>query len=375
MAGLIAAVGDPGISMAAQTERLIVGLRQTHLWDSNFDRVQEGSSEQQRTTTLTLGARPRLGPHRMMLRGRLSRLRHQRRQRLDATVVDYTTQWEGPLLLHGLTGRAQLRQREQTVDRLAFTEGGVVTRRRQRAALSYGSDPAGWHAQLRGTWRQTRYDSSTFRDLNLDDQATSVALTYISEQASRIGLRATRGKRTFPDESEPRASALDFDYRQLALEIDWRMTDKTHLQGQLRYFSRDGEINDGSGSDAELRLHWQATAQTALSSRVSLRKPSTGEDPNDLSEVLRYRLAAAWHPGEKWQLRSAAAYERRHFRGGNALPEREDDITEWTPLDIAYAPIEAVIVSFATKILKRNSPKSPYDLTAQSVTASVEANF
>lgn len=145
--------------------------------------------------------------------------------------------------------------------------------------------------------------------------------------------------------------------------------------GAVALFSRDGEINDGSGSDAELRLHWQATAQTALSSRVSLRQPSTGEDPNDLSEVLRYRLAAAWHPGEKWQLRSAAAYERRHFRGGNALPEREDDITEWTPLKISYKPMNLFTVSLATKVFNRYSQNPLQNFMARRAAVSVKARF
>lgn len=358
----------------AEEDPLAVAAALTHSWDSNYSR--EPNPEPEQVTVASVDATLQKAISRQVFSAQwgVANYQHRHQDALDASIYRAGAKWRGFMGEKTRFLLAWSRQ-DRLADQIDFDGKDIITLDRREAEAGYIIHPR-W--EILGEVNNTlQKHSNDARDsLDFEEHEFGVALRYQSGRNSTVLFQLTEGERDYADRfrgTPGEAGAdLNFRYDRAELEVGWAATDKSLVTGQLGYFERDGEVNEGSGTEARLRFEWQASEKTALTLGYLFQQPPVGEDSYDPSESQQANMAVEWQWTPKLRLATTFRGARQEFDGLTSRKQRNETVYVWAPLIVDYYVTEDITVQIVTSWQERDSAIPWRDYVARELELGVE---
>ncbi len=193
------------------------------------------------------------------------------------------------------------------------------------------------------------------RRFEYDETDAFVELGYTTPIGSSVVLRARDGKRTYQEDALV-ISDLNYDYTQAEVETTWLISAKTDVSLLVAGYNRDGEINNGTGTMVSFEAKWLPTEKLKFVSLYSLQNPSIGEREDGTSKVQTALFSAQWQLTQKFSLGSRLSYSQSHYINADPFLERDEGLTNYSPLTISYSPSTHWQIKFDSSLRKNDSP-------------------
>lgn len=362
---------------ANDTLRISASLRQS--WDDNYNRSADARPEEITIAAAGLAFNKKISQQQLSANLGVSRYEHNRRDFLDATTWRGGAAWIGQLG-NALRTRLSWNRYEQPVDRAEFIGKDILTFDHRQASISL---VPGNHWRFPAGVRRNALEHSNPGQLaiNYEDREAFIGIGYVSNRRSTISLELVRGERDYPRQNLnrpddiPPGADLNYDYINTALSSTWVVTSKTQLEGRVDYFQRDGEVNDGNGSQVSLDGRWKATDKLSLHSGYQFAQPAVGETSDSPSEVQRLFVEAEWQATPKLELATRLSHARLAYDTQTTLPARTEKGYRWVPLAARYQFTEQFGLTLAGSLLKQQSPVADRDYIAREFSMGMRFQF
>lgn len=347
-------------SLPAQAvDRFSLTLGAKENWDSNFARNAAVDSEHYTQSTASLRLNQKLSKQQFSVGVSGNDYRHSLREDLDVSFYEGDASWRSDWNSRVKTAISWQRD-AYAVDRLEFADKDVVARNNLTGQLTLGS--LGRIGFTFGARQIAQTHSNPLREvLDYDDDEGFAAITYTRATQSFLSVRLREGERhyKYPFIKSPfthESLVLDFDYRQLELEGAWALSRKTQLGFTLGRFDRDGQINTGTGTQAQINMDWAITEKLKLSVDFSQSEPALGETSDSPAVIRSSRLVMGWEPSAKWLLSMSAGYSQLSYLLRETEPARDENILSFSPLNITYSVSDNLRMRLDSQWVDRESP-------------------
>lgn len=331
---------------------LTIGTKEN--WDSNFARNAAVDSEHYTQSTASLRLNQKLSKQQFSAGVSGNDYRHKLREDLDVSFYEGDASWRSEWSSRVKTAISWQRD-AYAVDRLEFADKDVVARDNLTGQLTLGG--SGRIGFTFGARQIAQTHSNSLRDvLDYDEDEGFAAITYTRATQSFLSVRLREGERQYKYPFTNESLLLDFDYRQLELEGAWALSRKTQLGFTLGRFDRDGQINAGTGTQAQINMDWAITEKLKLSVDFSQSEPALGETSDSPAVIRSSRLVAGWEPTAKWLLSMSAGYSRLSYLLRETEPARDENILSFSPLNITYRISDNLRLRLDGQWVNRESP-------------------
>lgn len=341
-------------STAVAQDRLTIGLGAQEFWDSNFARSADVDSERYTQSIVSLAANQRFSKQRVALSVSGSRYDYDQREDLDTDFYEGNASWNSDWNTRLKTALTWGRDAYQ-VDRLEFSGNDVVARDDAKAHITLGTSK---HFSIGGGVSQSRqsHSNSLRQNLEFDEDEVFAELSYQTSNETSLTARVRDGERLYPypDPNEP--LSLDFEYQQRELEGSWAPSTKTRLTATVGQFEREGEVNEGTGTQSLLDFNWTLSEKLDLSLGYSHSEPAVGETSDSPSDIRAGQFKLVWEPSAKWVVSMGASYAEQSYLTQAEEPARDETITSVTPLSLSYQFSELMAIRMNSQWVDRVSP-------------------
>ena len=359
IAGLATTVLFGAASLAsAAPDRFSLGLGLQEYWDSNFARNADVDSEHYTRSYVSLAFNERLSKQDFSISASGSRYEYAEREDLDADLVEGAASWRSDWSPRVKTALVWTRD-AYLVDRLEFADKDVVSLENLNGQVNWGLGKS-WGITLGARQARQTHSNDVRESLDFDEDEWFAATTYTTANKSSLGLRLRDGERQYllPIQQAPDGSLrnLDFEYRQLELEGAWALTPKTEIGFTLGRFKREGDVNEGTGTQALIDLGWAISEKLKLTLSYRQSEPAAGETSDSPSDVRTSKAMLNWEPSAKWQFSADASYSDLSYLARQARPARDETITTLRPLVVTYRFSETLALRIDSQWVERESP-------------------
>lgn len=341
-------------STAVAQDRFTLGVGVQENWDSNFARKPDVDSERYTKAVVSLSANQRFSKQQLALNVSGNRYEYDQREDLDADFYDGSASWRSDWNTRLKTSLAWGRD-AYPVDRLEFSGNDIAARDQSKAQVTLGTSK---HFSIgAGASRVVQTHSNSLRqNLEFDEDEAFIEVSYKTSNETSLSARVRDGERIYPypDPNEPQT--LDFEYQQRELEGSWAPSSKTRLTATVGQFERDGEVNEGVGTQSLLNFSWDVSEKVGLSLGYSQSEPAVGETSDSPSDIRTGQFRLTWEPSAKWAVGMGASYAEQSYVQAVEMPERDETITSITPLSLTYRYSESLAIRMNSQWVDRESP-------------------
>ncbi|WP_331344440.1 hypothetical protein [Cellvibrio sp. UBA7661] len=350
-------LGAPGISVAA-TDRFSLTLGAQEYWDSNFARSADTDSEHYTHLYTSLALKERFSKQNFSLNASANRYEYAEREDLDANFYEGQASWRSDWNRRVKTSVAWTRD-AYAVDRLEFADKDIVALENLQGQITLNANNS--VGFVMGVRQAEQTHSNDLREsLNFDEEEWFAAGTYTTANQSSLGIRLRDGERLYlqpvlinPDRN---VRVLDFEYRQLALEGVWAFTRKTRMGFTAGRFKREGDINEGTGTQALVDFEWNISNKLNLALSYSQSEPAVGETSDSPADIRTSKVVLSWEPSAKWSLSMDASYSDLAYLARLDDPARDENITIISPLRLTYRLSDSLAIRMNSQWVDRESP-------------------
>lgn len=220
-----------------------------------------------------------------------------------------------------------------------------------------------------------RYDTSVFSADDFNSTTQSLTAAYRSRAGNAIGLRAAAEQGKWPNHGALESSLPD-RYRQhtLAAVIDWTLSGRSQINGQLGYTRHDSSPGGRSGGPSG-----QFTYRYSISGKSEVRASAYNQygplDDVNASYVRTTGIDAGFRYAatEKITLDALASIKSARYLGGLVSDRRTDDFRSLS-LAVDYRLSRTLTISAGTQYEKRTSdvPASDFGVYTVFLRAAVQ---
>ena len=371
---LAASVSAASSAMAASDDVLTFGGSVQQYWDSNFSQSPAEDSEHYLVESALVSIKKELSRQNLSARWIGKNYDYDVRSDLDATTNEGDVAWVGHFGSR-LQTHLEWSRDARPVEQLEFTGKDIVNRDMLAGDVSYGT---GNHLtfKLGGVQAKQNHSNDERAELEFEDESGFVELGYKTGLKSTILLRYMYGEVVYPNGGEDvTPNELDYDYYQTELEGNWVASEKTNVSMVLGYFSRKGEINDGTGFVSRIALNWAMSPKVQLEGGYQYREPAVGETSDSPAQTQLVFLHADWQWTSKITYGARASYSKLNYENFSPGPERDEDISSVTPLYLSYAFSEAFSIRMNASWEDRQSPLDYRDYETAKADIGLFAHF
>jgi len=341
-------------STAVAQDRFTVGVGVQENWDSNFARSPDVDSERYTQSVVSLAANQRFSKQQLALNLSGSRYEYDQREELDTDFYEGQASWRSDWNTRLKTALTWGRD-AYPVDQLEFSDNDVVARDQAKAQVNLGTSK---HFSIGAGVSQVQqaHSNSLRQYLEFDEDEAFVEITYKTSNDTSLSARVRDGERLYPypDPNEPQS--LDFQYQQRELEGSWAPSTKTRLTATVGQFERDGEVNEGVGTQSLLNFNWNLTQKLELILGYSYSEPAVGETSDSPEDIRAGQFKLIWEPNDKWVISMGASYTEQSYLQVVEEPARDETITSFSPLSLTYRFSELVAIRMNSQVVDRESP-------------------
>lgn len=291
---------------------------------------------------------------------------------LDTVVQQGKFSWKGQFGDRIKTDVELLRD-ANPVDRLEFTGKDIVTKDDAVAKIGYGTGDR-LTAYIGGHQVRQNHSEEMRDGLDFNDKESFFELAYKTAGNSILSARVENGERIYPNypSDTPTPHDLDFTYKQLSVDANWVLSPKTSIEIVSASFSRDGLINNGSGSIASLALNWIVTPKLQMKTGYIYKEPAIGEISDSPYEVQGAFISASWQLTPKIMLATNLRGEEQRFDDRSVGLEREERVYNIMPLAVVYSYSESFLFRIEAERVKRESPLDYRNFLSNQLSASIQ---
>jgi exopolysaccharide biosynthesis operon protein EpsL len=260
----------------------------------------------------------------------------RQRVRVDASATNYGYSRHDQLDYTGYAGRgtwdwrvgndwygeigAGVRQTRQTAtDALGFTIPRLLRTYNALANARYALTPR-WELQAGGSAYQARYNDDRFRADDFDSTTWDLGAAYRTPRGNSTGMRLRYERGRWPNRSEAQAALLGEEYDQYTLSavVDWRLTGRSRLYGDVGYTQRSresAEQGDFSGPSGRLTYEYSLSGKTTLSGTIYQTRGPTDVDFATYSRTTGLGFSASHQLTGKIGLQGTLGYSEVEYLG------------------------------------------------------------
>jgi hypothetical protein len=356
--GITMALFGVAVTATAAPDRFKLTLGAQEYWDSNFARNANVDSEHYTRTFAALAFNERVSKQRFSLSASGSRYDYAEREDLDANLVEGAASWRSDWSPRIKTAIDWTRD-AYVVDRLEFADKDVVTLENLKGQVTLDLSKY-WGITLGARQAEQSHSNDLREVLDFDEDEWFAATTYTTANKSSLSLRLRDGERLYllPFQEGPDGSLrnLDFEYRQLEIEGTWALTRKTQVGFTIGRFKREGDVNEGTGTQALIDLGWAISEKLKLTLSYSQSEPAVGETSDSPSDVRTGKALLTWEPSSKWQFSMAASHSNLSYLARPTTPARDEKITSISPLVMTYRFSDRLNFHIDSQWVDRESP-------------------
>lgn len=382
-------------SWADEGDVLNLNASASYLRDSNLFRLApsvdpasvglSGRSDNITATTLGLNFNKEFSLQHIIANINVVDTRYQRNGYLDFQALNYDAKW---LWAAGIrwTGELSL---DRTESLNAFNDynnyrvRNVRTVENERFTANYWFHTS-W-AAVAGVSRATLTNEQPFlADSDYELKGYNYGIRYRPVSGNMLTLRAKQLDGTYSKRQFNTVSQYDNGFTQngYELNVDWRLTGKTKLQGRLERLNREHEHFSGrdySGWVGNLDVSYAATGKSALTLGYKRGLESFQQLTSSYYVLDELNLGAVWAATASFTASAKLGYGKRDYRGEIiALPagyeQREDKFTR-AGFDLAYQWTRWLQLKSGLNFEKRNVNDDRYDYTDRTAFVSLTALY
>src|SRR5690606_7909456 len=134
------------------------------------------------------------------------------------------------------------------------------------------------------------------------------------------------------------------------------LTRKTQVGFTIGRFKREGDVNEGTGTQALIELGWAISEKLKLTLSYSQSEPAVGETSDSPSDVRTGKALLTWEPSSKWQFSMAASHSNLSYLARPTTPARDEKITSISPLVMTYRFSDRLNFRIDSQWVDRESP-------------------
>lgn len=371
---VISCVAGAAVEVLAETDEFVIGLAAQQHWDSNINRYpDQQDSEYYTQSSGFLGVNKKYGRQHIKARVKGSRLDYAERTDLDASFYDGNAHWRSDWTTRLQTDIGWVRI-AYPVDQLEFSGKDIVSRDDAHGTITYGSGNR-LSIGIGGRKAAQRHSNELREIMDFDEDEAFAEAHYQTGNRSRLTLRGRKGQRDYAQPIAEDGRLLDYSYEQGEFESDWAASAKTRVVANIAFFRRDGETNDGTGSQISLDANWAATEKMQFNAGYSLREPAVGESSDSPEKVHATQLGATWKITDKLQWGMDARYQHQSYPITDELGARDEEVISVSPLAINYQLSDSFTVRLDARWVDRQSPIPYRDYDFMQASAGVAWHF
>lgn len=345
-------------SSLAAPDRFTLTLGAQEYWDSNFARNADVDSEHYTRSVASLALNERVSKQDFSVKASGNHYEYAERDDLNASFYEGQASWRSDWSSRMKTSLAWTRD-AYLVDRLEFADKDVVALENLKGQITLG---VGNNLGITlGARKAEQSHSNDLREsLNFDEDEWFAAGTYTTANKSFLSVRLREGERLYLQpvqlNSDGSLRVLDYEYRQLELEGEWALTRKTQLGFTLGRFKREGDLNEGSGTQALIDLGWKISDKLNITLSYSQSEPAVGETSDSPSDIRTSKFMLNWEPSAKWLFSMDASYSDLSYVQRVDEPARAEKVTAFSPLALTYRFSDSLAIRADSQWVDRESP-------------------
>lgn len=337
----------------AAPDRVTLSLGAQEYWDSNFARNADTDSEHYTRSVASLALNQKFSKQSLSLNLGGERYEFSERDDLNSDFFKGNAKWASEWTSRVKTA-IDWKRDAFLVDRLEFSGQDVVSLDTLNGQLTLGNGRR--LGIVVGARQASQTHSNDLREsLDFDEEEGFIGGTYNTPNESSMTLRLRGGERLYVHLSPDEVRDLDFEYRQLELEGSWTLTPKTELGFTLGRFKREGEVNAGTGTQAQIDATWAATDKVKLGLSYGQNEPAIGETSDSPENTRTGRFTLTWEPSYRWSWSMNAAYSEQNYVPRLELPARTETVNAFSPLALTYRFSDLLRIRFDSQWVDRQS--------------------
>ena len=220
---------------------------------------------------------------------------------------------------HGQIGGGMRQTRQTATDALGFTVPRLLRTYNALANARYALTPR-WELQAGGSAYQARYDNDIFRANDFESSAWDLGASYRTPRGNSTGARLRYERGRWPNRSGDVAARLGGEYDQFTLSavLDWRLTGRSRLYGDVGYTQRSRENaqqGDFSGPSGRLTYEYSLSGKTTLRGSIYQTRGPTDADFATYVRTTGLDLSATHQLTGKIGLGGSLGYSEAEYLG------------------------------------------------------------
>jgi exopolysaccharide biosynthesis operon protein EpsL len=321
----------------------------------------------------------------------------QQRFKLDASAtqykysefdqLDYTGyavrgewDWKAGERWSGQVNLGARQERQAYSNALFFSFPSLVERYDARASARYALTTR-WELDGGLSKYASRYDNELLQFDDFDSDSYFLGAAYRSPAGNSTGARLRYERGDWANRPSAPPANLDNQYRQYTLEavVDWAISGKSRLAGELGYTWRDRDDaiqRDFDGPSGRLTYIWEVTGKSTLQGAVYRTLGAIDDFNATYTQTDGIDLAYAYDVSAKVVANATASYRILDYEGTSfdpSQPQREDKLRSLT-LGASYELTRTITLSAGARYEKRTSNIrfADYDVYTVYGTAGIE---
>jgi exopolysaccharide biosynthesis operon protein EpsL len=240
---------------------------------------------------------------------------------------------------------------------------------------------ARWELETGATSTRTRYEAEELRVDDFDLTTLKVGAQYRTPAGNGVGLRLRYEQGEWPNRPPAPIAFFDNEYDQYTLSavVDWRVTGKSRLFGDVGYTRRQRAAEDDrdfTGPSGRLAYDYQVTGKSAIRGSIYETRGPVEDFTATYVKTTGIDLSYTYQMTAKITAQATATYRRIDYLGSAVVagaPQREDRLTD-LGVSVTYKPRRTLSFSTGATHESRSSnlPLGDYSAYTLYVTAGVE---
>lgn len=240
------------------------------------------------------------------------------------------------------------------VDPLEYKDKDIVSKNDYLVSIGYGSRDA-LSVWLGGVNSKQTHTAQERELLDFDQPELFLEVVAVGEDGLQHHLSVSKGERIYKTGLSSTGELIDYDYSELAYDLDWKNNNTHQVSLGIAAFKRVGELNSDQGFLWNSQWLWNIKPKFSVLLGYSENQPAAGEEVetptaiNDVTAVLRWKIS------DRIQLESDYLYSKQKYITQSTGFERDEQWQRWRPLIIVYSGSRYLSARLAGELYSRET--------------------
>jgi hypothetical protein len=361
-------------SMQVHAEGFRTKFEYSNLHDSNFSRSND-DDESEVINMLSVNANhsDTYSRQYLMFSMTFNSLAYEVNESLDSSYATGVFEWKGAFA-ESLLFDVNAKRDAYAVDPLEYKGKDIVARDEFVGKIGFGSRDA--LSFFMGVRKIAQDHGADERDgFNFEDESIFIEAIVKSAKGWEQTFALSNGDRGYVDNVNDAGSALDFDFRQYAYDVQLKTENDSFFSLGAARFERSGELNSDAGSQFNSRMLWYFRPKLALKMGFQLNEPAIGEEADSLIKIKTSTAGIHWQLSERWAVGSEYVYADETYSVNNGFSIREETFERWRPMTITYLSGRRLSAKLEFELYDRNSSDYFRTYNGEKIHFTVSASF